>query len=62
MSCFDVRGPGNRVYGFSVLKLRRNVLICMDNVCYDLLYDLSIIDRILRERKGQGEVTKGHYT
>ena len=28
-------GPGNREYRFSVLKLRRNVPICMDNVWYD---------------------------
>ena len=35
ISRFDVWGPGNRVYGFSVLKLRRYVPICMDNVCYD---------------------------
>ena len=35
ISRFDVWGPGNRIYGFSVLKLRRNVPICMDNVCYD---------------------------
>ena len=34
---FDVLGPGDRDYRFSLLKLRRNVLMCMVKVCYDYI-------------------------